>query len=88
MSLREIGNTSLHILGGAAFACAILACEWAIIPAVLIFGLLREQAQHRDQGWFGWITGHRLWEACQWGVGAAVATGLWIWIRSSIEDLT
>lgn len=86
--MREVINTALHITGGAAFACAMLWSEWMIIPAVLIFGLLREQAQHRDDGFFGWITGHRLWEAIQWGIGAAVATLLWIWIRASIDHLS
>jgi len=87
MSLREAGNAALHIIGGAAFALALLWSDWMIVPAVLVFALLREQAQHRDEGWLGWITVHRLWEAVQWGLGAAVAFALWTWIRASIDAL-
>lgn len=32
---------------------------------------------HREkQGWFGWITKHRLWEAAGWGLGGTLAAGI------------
>jgi hypothetical protein len=90
-------NTFLHILGGFLIALAILWNGWLAVPALLVVGFLREQAQHRwiiernADGWdeaylklhglhhvkkqtfFGWITGHRLWEVAQWGIGGALA---------------
>lgn len=63
----------IHALAGAALAAALeFGGSWSIAPVVLVFALLREQAQHRDEGWTGWVTWHRLIEASAWGVGAAV----------------
>lgn len=61
----------------AALASALLAILWIDNPVAsafvfFVFGFLREQAQHRDEGFFGWITQHRMTEAGSWGVGAGI----------------
>ncbi len=66
-------DAALHALAGAALAAALYwGGAWSIAPVVLFVGLMREQAQHRDEGLIGWISWHRLGEALAWGVGAVV----------------
>jgi hypothetical protein len=88
---REAVNLALHIGVGAALAALVCWHPAFIILVTFIYAWLREQAQHRweftlyeDQGlysigkasFFGWITGHRIWEVFQWVIGAAVAVGI------------
>ena len=77
MSGREIGNMFLHMGGAALMSVLALWNPWMLVPDFFVIGFLREQAQHRDEGFFGWITGHRLWEAFHWPIGALVAVSLW-----------
>ena len=70
-------DIALHIVGGAALASALIWNLWMAAPVLLVFGWLREQAQHRDEGFFGWMTGHRLFEAAQWGIGGLLASVGW-----------
>lgn len=66
-------DSALHAIAGAALAAALYwLAPWSIAPVVLFVGLMREQAQHRDEGLIGWVSWHRLGEAAMWGVGAAV----------------
>jgi hypothetical protein len=93
-------DIALHIIGGFLVSAAIMWIHWLAIPALLIMGFLREQAQHRwiltvsephddgirlymveKQTFFGWITGHRLWEVAQWGIGATIAAVAWQFIK-------
>jgi len=67
----------LHIIGGLVMSLAIMWIYWLAIPVMFVFGFLREQAQHRDEGFFGWITGHRMFEALQWPIGGLIACGIW-----------
>jgi len=85
--MKELGNTILHLLGGAALVAAVLWSEWMLIPTTFVWAWLREQAQHRDDGWFGWQTPHRIWEVAQWTLGSAVMVLLWKWIKASIAAL-
>lgn len=73
-------DTLLHALGGALIfllgsfflpAVPILSALSGLIIGA-IYGLLREQAQHTDGGFFdfSWITLGRLREGVAWGVGA------------------
>ena len=73
-------DTILHALGGALIfwlggfflpAVPILSPLSGLIVGA-IYGLLREQAQHTDGGFFdfSWITISRLREGVAWGVGA------------------
>lgn len=75
---REIGNLILHIAGGALMAVAVMYQDYLIVAVIAVWGLLREQAQHRDEGFFGWINGHRLFEASQWVIGASLGTIGWL----------
>ena len=72
--MREIINGVLHVLLGLVLAGLIMWNYWMGGPVLLIFGWLREQAQHREQGFFGWMTAHRLFEAVQWGIGGAIGS--------------
>jgi hypothetical protein len=70
-------DLALHALGGAALASALwYGGGWSIAPVVLFVGLLREQAQHRDDGIIGWISWHRLAEAGAWALGALIAVSV------------
>ena len=66
-------DAALHALAGAVLAAALYwGGAWSIAPVVLLVGLLREQAQHRQEGWIGWVSWHRLGEALAWSAGAAL----------------
>jgi hypothetical protein len=73
MSAREIGNAALHVAGGGLIAGSILWIGWLAIPAMLAVGVLREQAQHRDEGAWAFLTAHRMFEASMWAVGGGLA---------------
>ena len=77
MRAREAVNAVLHVAGGAAISFSIMWLYWLSIPAMFVVGFLREQAQHRDEGFFGWINGHRMVEALQWPAGALLACLVW-----------
>lgn len=77
----EFLNGLFHILGGAVLAFAIMWNYWLAILVLFVFGFLREQAQHREQGFFGWITPHRMFEAVQWSIGAAISCVVWMFIK-------
>ena len=79
-TVKQITDITLHIVGGFAIAAVLGADEWwkcAITAS--IYGLLREQAQHYNQGWVGafydalhgvrWL---RITEGLVWGVGAGL----------------
>lgn len=78
MSLRDVLSLLLHALGGLALVAPILLWPGALSAggSALAFGLLREQAQHRQDGWIGWVTRHRLLEAAAWAPLAAILGGL------------
>lgn len=78
----EFLNAVLHILGGAVLSLAIIWNYWLAIPALFVIGFLREQAQHRKQGFFGWITPHRMFEAVQWSIGATISCLVWFFIKN------
>jgi hypothetical protein len=70
-------DIAIHALVGAALASALwYGGVCSIAPVVLFVGLLREQAQHRDDGLIGWISWHRLAEAGAWGLGALIAVSI------------
>ena len=79
-------DIALHIIGGAVIALLIIPVVWWKIAIVsTIYGLLREQAQHRHQGWVGafydtirGVRWNRLIEGLAWGVGGAIG-GLVRW---------
>ncbi len=77
----EIINAILHVVVGCILAYAILWLDWLAIPVMLFIGLMREQAQHRKDGLLGWITGHRLFEAAQWGIGGLAACLIWFFVN-------
>ncbi len=81
MKLKDVGDNALHVVGGLAISLAIMWCYWLSIPALFVVGFLREQAQHRDEGFFGWITTHRMIEAAMWSVGAIIASVVWLFIK-------
>lgn len=62
---------------------ALSAPLWPSNPAALdtafvfcVWGLLREQAQHRDKGWIDCWNVHRVLEGLAWGVGAGILMGI------------
>ena len=79
--MKEFWNGVLHVVGGAAIALSIMWVYWLAIPALAAVGFLREQAQHRDEGFFGWITTHRMIEALEWPLGALIACVIWMFIK-------
>ncbi len=81
MKLKDIRDNAFHVVGGLAISLSIMWCYWLSIPALFVVGFLREHAQHRDEGFFGWITKHRMIEAATWGVGALVASIIWTFIK-------
>jgi hypothetical protein len=80
--MKEIINGVLHVIGGLLIALSIMWNYWLAVPVLFVVGFLREQAQHRDEGLLGWITGHRLFEAFLWPVGALIACIIWLFIKS------
>ena len=85
--MSAAADNALHMAGGFGMSLPILLPLvwlpwWTIcitLPIVVWgFGLFREQAQHRDEGWFGWFSGPRVLEASSWGIGAAVAAGVFV----------
>jgi len=79
--MKEVWNAILHVLGGALIALSIMWVYWLAIPALAVVGFLREQAQHRDEGFFGWITKHRMIEAMEWPLGALIGCLVWTVIK-------
>ncbi len=78
--LRAVLDLLLHALGGAALAAPLLPWDpspWVVGGVFVIWGWLREGAQHRDEGaWIGWWSVHRATEGATWGAGAAVLHAL------------
>lgn len=66
-------DNALHLIGGALLAWTIwMDAMLGALGALVVFGWMREGAQHRDDGqWIGWITTHRLVEALSWAAGGA-----------------
>lgn len=67
-------DNALHVAGGAALSSLLLLPLWYSAPLVfLIWGWMREGAQHREDGaWIGFVTPGRATEAVAWSVGAAI----------------
>ncbi len=76
----------LHGVAALVICAAIFWCYWLSIPAFAFIGFFFEKTQHRyvwfvdrggklqrkEQGWFGWVTKHRLREAAGWPIGALI----------------
>ena len=45
-----------------------------------VYGSLNLYALDKET-FFGWMTGHRIWEVFQWVIGAAAGVGIWLAIR-------
>lgn len=73
-----------HFLGGAGLAALLLPAFWwpwllplqgSLLSAA--WGLLREQAQSRDEGfWSGVKNPHKIAEGLTWGIGALLGLGI------------
>ena len=63
----------IHLAAAVAIVVGITFTPWLAIPAFFTLGFFWEKTQHKDQGWFGWITLHRAWEALAWGIGGTIA---------------
>ena len=82
-------DSAIHGGVGAVWAAAILVPSlwlwywFAIAIPLTIFGwgAMREQSQHSEEGWFGWWTANRAWEAASWGIGAALGTAVWMVLK-------
>jgi len=80
---KHIKDHSLHILGGAAIVMPMIL--WPSLPSTflstLVWGLLREQAQRKDDGFIGAffhpgtaeVRWNKVSEAVAWAVGAILA---------------
>ena len=63
----------LHATGGAALAALAVYLPWSIPIVWVIWGLMRERAQSKDEPW--WVPfsrWHKALEGVAWGVGAIV----------------
>ena len=84
----------LHILGGAALAALLLPAYWApwSLPLCAMvawgaWGLLREQAQSMDEGfWSGVKHARKITEGLSWGVGALLGAGIPILILEVVSS--
>lgn len=74
MKGKDVLDNVLHVLTGGALAGLIMWNYWFAGPVFLVVGFLREQAQHKKEGFFGWVNPHRLLEAASWGVGGLAAS--------------
>lgn len=63
----------IHLVAALAIVLGSAWNAWLAVPGFVLLGFFWERNQHRDESFFGWITGHRAWEAAAWGVGALVA---------------
>lgn len=93
MKARNVGNFFLHLGVAAALTAGVIFNHWFMVLVTFIYTWLREQAQHRwilikhfdgtnifrveKQTFFGWMTGHRIWEVFQWTIGSAVICAAW-----------
>ena len=74
----------LHVVGGAAIAGLLLPAYWniAYLPLCVFiawctWGLLREQAQLKDKGFFSGVQSfHKICEGLAWGVGGLLMSAL------------
>jgi len=72
----------LHVIGGAAIAGLLIPVYWnaSLFPLCVFvtwcaWGLLREQAQSKDEGFFsGTKNFHKTCEGLSWGFGGLIAT--------------
>lgn len=72
----------LHVLGGTALAAPIMLSGGhygAVAGIWTLWGLLREQGQSMDEGWWAWLKPHKLVEGASWSVGPLV-WGLVEWL--------
>jgi len=84
-------GTVLHTIAAFSITIGILVHPLLAIPGFLALGFFWEKTQHRyywfvqngklsrtSNGWFGWITKHRVIEGAGWPIGALIGSAIWM----------
>ncbi len=90
--MSAAADNALHGAGGCGMAALVFVPAvwlpwWPYLAVPLVWmgwGMFREQAQHREQGWLGWFNGPRLLEAASWGIGGVVAMGVYAILQAFV----